>query len=545
MLDERQMVEAAAQGDVRAFETLVHAHQRAVVASAWHLLHNHDDAEDLAQETFVEAYRSLHSLRDSNKFRAWLFTILHHKCLRHLKRLRPQEVALDEVADTLPTPTLPIGDLSDLLAQLPLGYREVMAARYLHEMSYAEIATLLGITEHAVRMRCTRARAQLRSLVQQEQQETHALWQAMMAIPFTQAFTERVMQEVSTMTHVYAQQQHAFPELGGHRFFHLATWKLVAGITLVLTLSGSAFFFFRPGGHLPIEAAGSTALVTSADERQPLKLATMRLNGKEYTPGPVIKPTGLALPIGIAVDNAGNLYVTDVVGNRVAKYAPNGKLITQWGAQVNAAGQFTSLSGITLGPDGHLYILDGNRVQIFSADGKYLRQWSTQTTANLTTPVLIAFGPDKLIYIVGGEQYKPGTKMAVQVFQSNGTPLRSWEIALTNKPTMGMAIDTLGNIFIAVYGYGIRKYTPTGKLLQEWQDYYASGIAIDSTGNVYLGKTYGNEVHAIRELSSAMQILPLTIPMLGNARSLVFGRNGTLYAVNEQEKSIYTFTPKP
>jgi len=164
-MDDNTLVEATLAGNVEAFGTLVHKYQHLLVASARHLTRNAEDAEDLAQEALVEAYRHLRSLEDRAKFRAWLFAILRHKCLTYLKQRKPEPVSLDDVADVLPSPPLDLGvDLAELLDGLPLAYREILAARYLQELSYEEMAMAFGASVNTVRVRCCRARERLREL---------------------------------------------------------------------------------------------------------------------------------------------------------------------------------------------------------------------------------------------------------------------------------------------------------------------------------------------------------------------------------------------
>lgn len=164
-MDDQTLIEATLAGNVEAFGTLVRQYQHVLVASARHLTRNAEDAEDLAQEALVDAYRNLHTLKDRTKFRAWLFGILRHKCLSALRSRAPDAVSLAEVEDALPAPPADAGaDLAELLDGLPFAYREILAARYVQELSYEEIADALGTSVNNVRVRCCRARERLREL---------------------------------------------------------------------------------------------------------------------------------------------------------------------------------------------------------------------------------------------------------------------------------------------------------------------------------------------------------------------------------------------
>lgn len=164
-MDDVTLIEAVLSGNAEAYGELVRKYQHSLVASARHLTRSMDDAEDLAQDAFVDAYRNLRQLHDRSKFRAWLFGILRHKCLSYLQRRRPEERSLDDYAESLAAPTPSEGaGLTELLDSLPLAYREILAARYVQELSYEEIAEALGTNVNAVRVRCCRAKERLREL---------------------------------------------------------------------------------------------------------------------------------------------------------------------------------------------------------------------------------------------------------------------------------------------------------------------------------------------------------------------------------------------
>lgn len=183
---DAELVAAARAGDLTAFGDLVDRYQRAMVASALHLVGDADDAEDVAQESFVQAFRSLRKLREPGRFRAWLYGILRRVSLKHLSRRRAAVVVSHEQAANAPKtadPTLRSGDASprstspddgrdaallDELRRLPTTYREVLAARYLQGLTYREIAQALGTSEGNIRIRCLRARQRLRAILAED-----------------------------------------------------------------------------------------------------------------------------------------------------------------------------------------------------------------------------------------------------------------------------------------------------------------------------------------------------------------------------------------
>jgi len=172
---DAEVVRRVLAGDNGAYALLVQRHQRAVIASAHHLTGDREAALDLAQESFIDAWRHLPQLRDHARFAAWLVGILRNKCRGFLSRRAPQEVPLDDApvpATTDPEPE--DGPLLSLLGQLPLTDREVLAARHIHGLSYSEIASALDMSVGSVRTRCCRARGRLRELLSQRANQVEA-----------------------------------------------------------------------------------------------------------------------------------------------------------------------------------------------------------------------------------------------------------------------------------------------------------------------------------------------------------------------------------
>lgn len=170
---DAEIVGSVLRGDRDAFRILVERYHRTILASARHILGDPEQAQDAAQETFIEAYRALGNLKDPYRFRPWLFGILRHRCLKVREAAGPPMLPYDEGADgagDYPTTTIPERNpVLDLLRQLSREDRELLAARYLQQLSYAEIGAALRITCGAVRVRCLRARERLRQIMLREQ----------------------------------------------------------------------------------------------------------------------------------------------------------------------------------------------------------------------------------------------------------------------------------------------------------------------------------------------------------------------------------------
>jgi len=94
---DEELVEKAKSGDNAAFGMLVLWYQRDIYELAFHYLRNSADAEDLSQETFIEAYSKLHNLQDPAKFPRWLRSIAKHLSISWLRRRRQKIVSYEEV----------------------------------------------------------------------------------------------------------------------------------------------------------------------------------------------------------------------------------------------------------------------------------------------------------------------------------------------------------------------------------------------------------------------------------------------------------------
>ena len=170
---DAKRVSRVLRGDQRAYAELVRTHQGRLLASAYHLCGDFEAAQDLTQECFIRGYQSLGTLRDPESFGPWLYGILRNLFRRYLAERPPAAVSLER--DPVAEPAAPeeLSEMRLVMQGLPLEHREVLAARYLQEMDYAEIAAALGITVNATRVRVFRAKAALRAALAGEGGEAH------------------------------------------------------------------------------------------------------------------------------------------------------------------------------------------------------------------------------------------------------------------------------------------------------------------------------------------------------------------------------------
>ncbi|MEZ5182413.1 MAG: sigma-70 family RNA polymerase sigma factor [Acidimicrobiales bacterium] len=174
-LDE--LVDAARRGEGRAFEELVRRTSAETFTLARRLVSDEDDARDVVQEAYLRAFRSIGSFRGEAQFTTWLYRITANCASTHLgRRRRHRHDELDEEAE-LVDPALEHDPeaatdaallrqrLELAVAELPPRLRAVVVLRDIYDLSHAEVAEQLGISESAAKVRLHRARRRLRAQV--------------------------------------------------------------------------------------------------------------------------------------------------------------------------------------------------------------------------------------------------------------------------------------------------------------------------------------------------------------------------------------------
>jgi RNA polymerase sigma-70 factor (ECF subfamily) len=169
--DEPFLLARARQGDVAAFEEVVRRYQRRVYGVALRIVRAHDLADDVAQEAFVRAWRSLDRFDLARPFGPWVCRIAANLAVNHVRSPRAREEGLPEGhAETPSADPGPLGAildaearrvLDDAVAGLGPEQRAVFVLRAVEEMSYQEIAEALGISQGTVMSRLFRARERL------------------------------------------------------------------------------------------------------------------------------------------------------------------------------------------------------------------------------------------------------------------------------------------------------------------------------------------------------------------------------------------------
>jgi RNA polymerase sigma-70 factor, ECF subfamily len=157
--------------DLETFETSTLPHMNDLYRAASSILRNPTEAEDVIQETFLQAWKSFHRFEAGTNCRAWLFKIMFHVIDHHRRKwyrfnlVKDEDVNLEELLVYTPPVAEDISDADVLAAfkEIPEQYREVVLLSDVYEFSYKEIQETLGIPAGTVMSRLSRGRQLLRS----------------------------------------------------------------------------------------------------------------------------------------------------------------------------------------------------------------------------------------------------------------------------------------------------------------------------------------------------------------------------------------------
>jgi RNA polymerase sigma-70 factor (ECF subfamily) len=186
---EAQFVARLVARDEGAFNELVVTYERRVFALVFRMLGRRDEAEDLAQEVFVQVFKAIDQFRGDSKLSTWIYRIAVNLCKNRTKYLSRRHAGEQDDVDAMAERTAftsatgtTVGDVSRpdelvegmqleivvkrAIAQLEPEFREVLVLRDVEDLSYEEIASVTGLPDGTVKSRIHRARAQLKALVE-------------------------------------------------------------------------------------------------------------------------------------------------------------------------------------------------------------------------------------------------------------------------------------------------------------------------------------------------------------------------------------------
>ena len=205
-----QLIERILSGDEAAFDLLVQRHKKSVHALAWRKIGDFHDAEEITQDTFLQVYKRLPTLKDPYKFAGWLYVIANRLCI---DRLRQKNLTIQSLEDT-PVEEVETSSythhvseqrqteiterrraiVKKLLEKLPESERTVMTLFYLGEMTVKEISKFLGVSASAIHNRLYRARKRL------QEEEALLVQEVLSSVQIPTSVSQSIMRRVADIT---------------------------------------------------------------------------------------------------------------------------------------------------------------------------------------------------------------------------------------------------------------------------------------------------------------------------------------------------------
>jgi RNA polymerase sigma-70 factor, ECF subfamily len=179
-LKDTTLIERTLSGDNGAFDMLVTRYRDRIFSLAFHMLSNAEEAEDIAQEVFVRAYRNLGKFRQESSFYTWLYRIAVNIVYTQAKKNTRRRVLYDEAfkereylqphSFDSPETVAQAGEVREMILkainQLDPRFRQVIILKELEGLDVSEVAKLLGLPEGTVKSRLFRAREDLKHIIQ-------------------------------------------------------------------------------------------------------------------------------------------------------------------------------------------------------------------------------------------------------------------------------------------------------------------------------------------------------------------------------------------
>lgn len=149
-LDDLELINLVKAGEVEPFDELVRRHQVKIHDLCYKMLRNYDDAKDIAQETFLKAYRKINKFGGRSKFSTWLYRIAVNNCLNFIKKRKPTDELFEEITGSSKDDPVQRYKgkkfremIKNAVAKLPKVQKAVFTLRTLEDLSYQEVSDIL------------------------------------------------------------------------------------------------------------------------------------------------------------------------------------------------------------------------------------------------------------------------------------------------------------------------------------------------------------------------------------------------------------------
>lgn len=178
-IDDQKLIEAIQNGDTKAYTQLVNRYKDLVYTLAIRMLKHREEAEEVAQDTFIKVFKSLDKFKGDSKFSTWIYKVTYNTCLDRIKKNKKHynDVAIDEfifnkldsidnALDTMITEEKRVL-IKNCINKLPEDSSALLTLFYFEELSLEEISKIINIEANTVKVKLFRARKKLAFILEQ------------------------------------------------------------------------------------------------------------------------------------------------------------------------------------------------------------------------------------------------------------------------------------------------------------------------------------------------------------------------------------------
>ena len=512
-----ELIHSILSGDENAFGILVKKYQKSVHALAWRKVGDFHIAEEITQDTFLQAHKKLASLKNPNQFAGWLYVIADRLCRSWFRKRQLPTQSLEATdAETLEETAYSnyVHEqregtavahrrriVQKLMEKLPESERTVMVLYYLGEMSGKEISKFLGVSPNTVRSRLQRARKRLKN-------EEQIIQETLGGIPLSPNLIENIMRNVGTIKQT--------PPSGGKPFLPLAALGSSA-ILIILLMGASNQFIARSQPPYSFDAQSeSTIEIVDAPVIRSIisKPDVQNRVGSDTIPG---RNNNKGLPTG-----------TQSMKNNTAQEA------MQWHLPEDAKARLGKgkINEIQYSSDGAILVV-ATGIGIWLYDPTTYQEIAL-LTAHTSEVNCLVFSPDGHILASGGED---GTILLWH--RSTGVQK---VLTKSTKSVSNLAFSPDGKTIASGSGGTIRFWdTITGaeKDALTGLPKHINNLSFSPDGKTIVSVTWGDGEVCISNIITGEPQKTFTVRMTDSVFSVAFSPDGKIVAIGNSDGNIY------
>ena len=514
--DDVELIQSVLSGDEAAFSALVRKYQKGVHALAWRKIGDFHIAEEITQDTFLQAHKKLASLKNPSQFAGWLYVIADRLCRAWFRKNQLNMQSLEAVSDETLEKTAyshyvckqredtavehQREIVQRLMAKLPESERTVMVLYYLGEMTCEEISKFLGVSPNTIKSRLQRARKRLKN-------EEPIIRETLGSIPLSPNLIENIMQNIDAIKQTSPS--------GGKPFLPLAALGSSA-ILIILLMGASNQFIARSQPPYSFDAQSETTIEivdTPVTHNIISKPDVRNRVGNDTIPG---RNSNKGLPTG-----------TESMQNNMAQES------MQWNLPEDAKARLGKgrISEIQYASDGALLVV-ATGIGIWIYDTTTYQEVAL-LTAHTSAVKCLAFSPDGHILASGGED---GTILLWH--RSTGAQK---VLTGSTKSVSNLVFSPDGQTLANGSGGTIRFWdTITGeqKAALTGLPEHINNLSFSPDGKTIVSVTWGGEI-CISDTITGKPKKTFTVRMTDSVFSVAFSPDGKIVAIGNSDGIIY------